>query len=275
MRFSVEMTVEEKGFANVSKGYLRDSEIELEDILRWTKSQLIVISDIALREEQAKGFDKKPVMLVDGRKDKNIKDVSPLGKVEFVARQQAGEIITYAYIALLELSKVLTGRYKSSHIVFINGTEVASDLLSLNIWLGTNPVFKDSDIVRIVNTQPYARKLELDGVSAGRIKARTINKKGKGPRAGVTIKKPNGAYQLALRRVSSKFKRNMDIRFSFIPGSQLGIASYFKRSRANSKSRKIETATGRFAKEDRASSGKTRTYLYPSLVFKVQERGIF
>lgn len=256
MKVSVEMYVQEKGVVNESRGYLRDSDIELEDLLKWTKSQLIIISDQVLEEEQAMGFDKDPIMLVDGRKSKNIMNVSPLGKVEFLARQNLTEIILEAYENLLKRSKVLTGLYKASHYVFLNGMQVATDLRTLTMWLDSNPVFKDNDTVRIVNIQPYGRRLELLGVTAQRTQNRKSDiskKRGSGKPAGTFVKVPNGAYQLTARAMRGKYKNNVSIRFTFLPGSSMGLSGSFKNGRKKSKG---------------------RPYLYPTLVFNVSGRGL-
>lgn len=255
MKISVEMSIIEKGVATESRGYLRDSEMELKDLLEWTKSQLIVISDQVLREEQAKGFDKFPILLVDGRKDKNVLSVSPLGQIEFVARQQFGDILMEAYSDLHELSKVLTGQYKASHYVFHNGAQVATDLESLKSFIA-KAQFKDNDVVRIVNIQPYARRLELLGVTSTRTQSKRDDPgRRRGKKKGVMIKVPNGTYQLTYRRIRSKYKNNVGIAFKFLPGSSLGLSGSFK--------------SGRKGKN---SAG--RAYLYPTLVFTLQERGI-
>lgn len=253
MKIDVEMTIKEGGVVTESRGYLRDSEMELEDLLKWTKSQLIVIADQVLKEEQAQGFDKMPIMLVDGRRNKDILSVSPLGKIEFIARQEFGQILKEAYTALLELSKVLTGRYIKSHYVFQNGIQVATDLSSLETWIAKAD-FKDKDVIRIVNIQPYARRLELLGVTSTRQQARRDDPgRRRGKKTGSTIKVPNGAYQLTSRRIKAKYKQNALIRFTFLPGSSLGLAGNFKSGRKNSVG---------------------RPYLYPTLVFTLQERGM-
>lgn len=261
--FAVDISVSENGRRKPE--YTLDTdlngEITLQDLLQWTKSALIITSDEILKEEQSFGFDKNPILIVDGRKNKNVKDVSPLGQIEFVSRQNISDILTEAYDAILDLSKVKTGRYKSSHYVFQNGNQVATDKASLEAWLKTNPEIRDNDLVRIVNIQPYARRLELLGVTSQRQQSRTEDKgRRKGVTTGIRIRKPNGAYQLAYRRIKSKFKANIFIGFKFIPGSQLGLTAYFK------KGRKTERPG------NKTSAG--RTYLYPSLIFKIQERGL-
>lgn len=255
LKLSVEVTVQERGQVSESRGYLRDSEIEIEELLKYTKSQLIVIADQALKEEQAKGFDKSPVLVVDGRRNKRPIDVSPLGQIEFVSRQNIAEVLLEAYEGLLHRSKVLTGRYKSSHYVFHRGFQVATDLQTLKTWLLSNPRIVDNDTIRIVNIQPYARRLELLGVTAQRTSRRTEDAGRRSKRkTGTLIKVPNGAYQLTARALRTKYKQNLGIRFNFLPGSSLGLSGSFRGGRGKN------------------SSG--RPYLYPSLIFTISTRGL-
>lgn len=254
--FSVDLTVTENG--RKSPQYFLGSdlsgEITLQELLEFTKSSLIIIADEVLREEQGAGFDKEPVTLVDGKKNRDIRVVHPLGQIEFISRQSFDTIILDAYNALLELSKVKTGRYKSSHYVFHNGKQVATDLTSLGIWLKSAPEFQERDTIRIVNIQPYARRLELLGVTSTRSKQTKRAKKKQGQPTGTIVNVPNGAYQLTYRRVRYKYKNNVFIRFSFLQGSQLGISGNFG-----------------------AQWGKKRggrPYLFPTLVFGFQSAGV-
>ena len=245
------LTVTENG--RKRPGYTVDSdlhgEMTLKDLLDWTKSALIVTADTVLKEEQAAGFDKNPVVIVDGAKNRAVASVHPLGQITFTSKQQFGwTILLEAYEGLLERSKVLTGAYKSSHYVAWNGKQVANDLGSLKQWIEGNPEFKEGDIIRIVDIQPYARRLEMLGVRAGKTQNRRVEKKSKGAPTGRFYKKPNGAYQLTYRQVLNKYKNNVAIRFEFITGFQIGVAGVFK--------------TGR-----KGQAG--RTYLYPSLKFTI------
>lgn len=260
MNFSVDISVEEKGRRRPEYRLNTDlrGEITLQDLLEFTKSSLIITADEVLKDEQDRGFDREPVLVVDGRQGKPIQSVSPLGQIEFVARQNMKDILLEAYNALLYRSPVLTGRYKSSHFVFVNGKQVASDLNSLTLWLNSNPNFRQSDLIRIVNIQPYARKLERYGIRAGDGgnigRRRTERSRDKRKAAqGHRILAPNGAYFLTARAIRAKYKRNSVIRFTFISGGSLGIRGNFKLGR----------------------KGKPgRPYLYPSIVISVQERGI-
>lgn len=226
-------------------------EMTLEELLAWTKSALISISLDVLKEEQRNGFDENPIMLVDGRKNKPITSVSPLGKIQFIAAENISEILLDAYEGLLHRSKVLTGKYKASHYVFLNGAQVATDLQSLKTWLGSSPPISPKDIIRIVDIQPYARRLELLGVTAQRTQSkRQLAGKGSKKKFGTKIKLPNGTYQLTARSMRTKYKNNLGVRFSFIPGNVMGLPGTFK--------------TGK---------GAGRPYLYPSIIFTVGERG--
>lgn len=256
--FAVDISVTERGRRRPE--YTLDSdlngEITLKDLLEWTKTALIVTADEVLRDEQGKGFDSEPIMLIDGRRGRDIRTVSPLGKIEFVARQALADILVEAYEGLIHRSKVLKGDYIKSHYVFLNGIQVATDLSSLQAWLKTEPEFKDKDTLRIVNIQPYARRLELLGVTAQRSKPK-LEEKGRRHKVktGVFFKTPNGAYQLTTRSIKAKYKQNALIKFTFLPGSSLGLAGTFKGGR-------------------RGKNSAGRPYLYPTIVFTVQERGI-
>lgn len=255
MKISVEMTVQENGVVKESRGYLRDSAIELTDLLEWTKSQLLVIADQTLTEEQEKGFDKEPVMLVDGKPNKAVRSVSPLGQIEFIARADFQEVLFDTYISLMRRSPVKSGRYIDSHYVFHNGIQIANDYARLQKWANSGPELKDNDTIRIVNIQPYARRLELLGVTAQRTQSRKEdagrrNKKKK----GVMVRMPNGAYQLTARAIKAKYKNNLGIRFTFLPGTSLGLSGVFKGGRKKN------------------SSG--RPYLYPTIAFTINSRGL-
>ena len=230
-------------------------EWTLADLLQSTKDALVFIASDTLKEEQDKGFDKVPIMLIDGRRGRDILSVHPLGKIEFVARQNFSEILKDTYLGLYKRSPVKTGRYINSHYVFHNGVQVATDQASLDRWLASNPETKDNDTIRIVNIQPYGRRLELLGVTAQRTQMRRedAGRRSK-KRTGTMVKMPNGAYQLTARSIRAKYKNNLNVRFTFLPGSSMGLSGTFKGGRKKN------------------SSG--RPYLYPTIVFTINERGL-
>lgn len=232
-----------------------NGEVTLQELLEFTRQSLIVIADATLTEEQTFGFDKEPVLTVDGITGRPIQKVNPLGQIEFTSRINIEDLLITTYSALLDRSKVDTGRYKSSHYVFLNGAQVATDLDTLNNWLNTSPEFKNSDIIRIVNIQPYARKLERLGVTAQRSNPKTSHRRGDKTKSKPKVIVPNGTYALTVRAIKGKFKRNSNIRFTFLPGSSLGLSGSFKGGR-----------------KGRNSSG--RPYLYPTIVITLNERGL-
>jgi hypothetical protein len=268
--FKVEFSVSENG--RKSPQWTIDSdlngEVSLDDLLKFTKANLILISDYALREEQEKGFDKDPVVAVDGKRGKPVSAVHPLGKIEFTSQQSIAEIVQEIYAAIQERSPIKTGKYKKSNYVFLNGKQVANDGASLLQWLGTNPQVEPKDIIRFVNVQPYARKLERYGVTAQRKRYRT--KKSEDPRgrsgnALGQILAPNGTYYLATKSVNRKYKQNLQILFKFIPGSDLGLTASF-----------VGKSSGAFNKKKKriVGGGKKRTYLYPSIFLKIRDTGV-
>ncbi len=241
-------------------------EVSLAEFLHFTKSSLIVIADQVLREEQAKGFDKNPIVSVDGRVGKPVDRVHPLGKIEFNSKQSIKDIALFTMQGIIERSPTDTGLYKKSHRVLLNGTQVATDMASLSAWLDTDPQIKDSDLLRFVNIQPYARRLERLGVTAGNGKfnsrsARYEKSRDDRQRSGAKVLAPNGAYFLTSRAVRRKYKRNSSIKFGFLPGSAMGLGATFKNFSRASGSRK-------------GSRAKPSTYLYPTITILVNEGGI-
>lgn len=257
MEFSVDISVTQNGkrapqFDIIGgRGADLDGNLSFKEFLNFTKTVLIVTAATVLKEEQDQGFDKTPVVIVDGNTFKRVIDVNPLGKIEFVARQDMSDIVLETYQGILDRSPVLTGQYKSSNFVFLNGQQVATDKSSLDAWLATNPAFDDKDLIRFVNIEPYARKLERLGVTEQRQQSRTVQARKRRGKGGGRVLAPNGTYFLTSRSIRSKYKRNSIIRFEFISGTQLGI-------------------TGSFA----GKGGKPgRAYLYPSILISVQESG--
>jgi len=257
-KFAVDLQVSENGRRRPEYTLETDlnGEISLADLLEFTKSSLIVTADTVLREEQGQGFDKNPVVVVDGRTGKSPANVNPFGKIEFVSRVNVTDMLLETYEGILGRSPVLTGQYKSSHYVFLNGKQVATDLSSLKSWVATNPEFKETDLVRFVNIQPYGRKLERLGVTAQRQQSRTSRSKDK--RTGETrirMRQPNGTYFLTARAIKAKYKRNQSIRFGFVSGGNLGLTASFKSGR-------------------RGKNSAGRPYLYPSITIYLTERGM-
>lgn len=274
MDIAVNLSVYEKG--RRAPEWTVDSDINgkmsLADLIMFTRNSLIIVADQALREEQGKGFDKNPVVTVDGRTGKPVTAVNPFGEIVFTARANLNEVLLEAYRGIASRSPVDTGQYKKSNYVFLNGKQVANSEETLNAWLATQPNFKQNDLIRFVNIQPYARKLERLGVTAqnqGKRRAsRTVKSKDKRGRFGFggRILAPNGAYFLTAKQIKRKYKNNSSIDFEFMPGSKLGLAARFK------------TISMRRTKSDSMKTYRRKkpgsTYLYPTIRILVNEGGI-
>lgn len=266
MEFAVDFAVYEKG--RKAPQWTIDSdlngEMTLQDLLQFTKSNLILIADHALKEEQARGFDKEPVVAVDGRIGKPVINVNPLGKIEFTARlENLNEVLLDAYESIQKRSPVRTGLYKSSNYVFLNGTQIATDLAGLKAWLAKEPEIGPGDLFRFVNIQPYARKLERYGITAQRKSYRTQKSRDSKGRSGFggRILAPNGTYYLTTRSLERKYKSNLKISFAYVPGGQIGLSS------ARFKTGNVRGKVSRLRKPG-------QPYLYPSIKILVTSGGV-
>ena len=177
-----------------------------------------------------------------------------VGKIELVSTGivEATEAILFAYQYVAMRSPVLTGRYKNSHLVYLNGVAIASSLSELSTVLKSIEL-KETDRVRIVNITPYARKLERWGNTAqNRATKQSKTKKTKhGERAGKPLLIPNGVYVLSARAIKKKYGKLSDksVRFVFMTGDAIGVH---------------QKGRGTFAG---SGVGSGRQYLYPTLVF--------
>ena len=228
-KFEVTMNVKENGRKAPTWTIANDinGKMTLADLLHFTKGALIHIASDALKEEQARGFDKNPIRIVDGKFNRPEKDVHPLGKIQYVSHENFAEVILYAYEAVLIRSKVKTGQYYESNVITYNGNQVAKTMASLKSWL-KGRTFTDKDKVRITNTAPYARKLELEGVRFGKTRRKWGKPGKKGYKTGIMnskgqIRKPNGAYTLATKAIKAKYGKNAFIKYELMLGSTIGL----------------------------------------------------
>jgi hypothetical protein len=236
----------------------------LEDLLLFTRNALIAVSDKVLEEEQAKGFDKNPVVIVDNRVGKPVDQVKPLGKIEYKAKISVG-------VAAIDLMKNIekrtpknTGLYASQNLVFFNSVQIASSSEELATWFANPPEFKDGDRLRFLNAAPYAHALERYGVTAQRRKRSTRKSKDEKQRSGSRVLKPNGVYQLSYRSAKRKYKGNIKIKFEILPGQYLGITQPLPPS-SRQQFRATYDPKGKFNKG---------FYMYPSILLDITTQGI-
>ncbi len=200
----------------------------------WVRTATIEVAERTLREEVSRGFDSQPVVITDGMPRRDYRQVRPFGRIEFAARSNMAEVVLFALNELRKASPVRTGRYVSSHEILLNGSEIAGNLaLALR---AVNP----SDRVQIVNSQPYARKLE--GATANR---RTDRSK----RRPSSRQAPNGVYRVVQRRVIAKYGRTLFVDFKYVT-LNLGVKVWTRRGSQRMQRDQVYPALQFFIKAD-------------------------
>jgi len=176
---------------------------------------------------------------------------------------------------ILQYSPRSTGQYISGNKVFVNGVQVANSRQSLRRFIvqkASQGGFKDSDEIRFINVNPYARRLENKGIRRG-VRGKYANKNtpskrkfGKSRRTGKNIIKPSGAYFNAHRNIRSKFKQVAKfIQFTYLVNGTKGI--FIKRAIGpNGQIFHNSFQTGK-----RGAIG--RPYLYPTILVRLDGRG--
>lgn len=161
----------------------------------------VKVAEEALRAAVAKGFDRQPVVVTDGRPRADYRLVKPYGNIEFIRRPTMADAVLWALDQLRRRSPVRSGRYVQSHTVLINGRQIEGDVRA-----GLAKV-KPGDRVQIVNPQPYARKLE----------GATANKKtGRGRRKAASKQARSGIYRVVHRALASRFGRSLFVDFKYV-----------------------------------------------------------
>lgn len=172
---------------------------ELEPDLRLFQIQ---VANETLSEEVMRGFDRNPRRIVDRRFDAPITSVKFGGRIEFLATFDIAEIAEWVWMEVRRRSPVLSGNYQDSHIVMVNGTSRAV--------LGE---LQPTDRVQIVNTRPYARKIEGGG----------------GPttpsKPPQSLQAPNGVYRMVYRAARARFGRNAFIDWKWVK-LDLGVSAW-------------------------------------------------
>lgn len=237
----------------------------LKDLLLFVKGALLSEARAQIKEELAKGFDPQYLTIVDNSKNKRIEDVNPIGKIEFTSRATATDILIPIYRGLIQRSRVDTGLYKKSNYVFYNGRIIATDITQLEAFLKRDITFKTGDSIRFLNVVPYAGKLERDGVTSDRVNPSFGKSKDKRQRSGSFVRMPNGVYFLTFRSIQRLFKNNASIKFEWVNGSTISGLP-----------RLVNPRTGRLLRREfHPSSNRKGSYVYPSIVVRINEEGIF
>jgi hypothetical protein len=146
--------------------------------------ELAVYARRSLRDVIAAG-EASPIYerYVNGRQGADESDVVPPGPIlyEFAYWDP---IIDFALAELRRRSPVLSGRYRDSHVVMI-GSQV----------IGRGVVISAGEEVMIVDTQPYARKIEV---------------------GHMLMSVPDGVYKDVSRRVANQFRGMITVGFKMV-----------------------------------------------------------
>jgi hypothetical protein len=247
-----------------------DRKMTIQELLETVKKTLQTVAVTALREEQARGFTKFPVITIDKTPGKNISDVSPLGQIMFSEVATDSKMLLNIYADILRRSPVGSGVYRKSNIVTLNGEYLAGDYSQLEKAIQTLTL-KPGDIIRYINIAPYARRLEALGVTAQ--KARPVYRKStdKKKRSGSMVLKETGVYFMTSRSIKKRLMGSSIVRFQLMPGHTLGINSIpvIANGRVLRKFYK-----GHVAGEKPGSNfrkGQVGSYLYPTIVVVIRE----
>lgn len=120
------------------------------------ETQKILVSVAKREHANVMKADPQPASFerfVDGSKGALEESVSEFGNITYVYAR-INEIVNYIMDTLFDLSPVLSGEYRQSHTIFLNGVAVTN----LEAW-------KPNDVVTITNPMPYARKIEFGHMS--------------------------------------------------------------------------------------------------------------
>lgn len=145
------------------------------------------------------GFDPEPVVITDGVTNRDWRDVKPFGKIEWARRPLMKDCALWIMQELVIRSPVGPGRlghYKDKHIFMIDGTQVEASALD---------DIKPTDRVQIVNTQPYAKKLETS-------QPRRLSLRAPHTAAGA----PAGVYQMVQKAAVARFGRTLFIDYKLV-----------------------------------------------------------
>lgn len=276
MQLSIQTSIEEKG-RKARQWDLVDATGEerktLAEHLAFIKQTLIQVSLEAVRDEQTRGFTKSPLLVVDRKPGKQLLDVSPLGEVEFIDPITNPMFILEIFEGLITRSRTITGTYVNSHYVFHNGNQIGNTWAEVSSWVRSNTL-KPRDKIRFVNIMPYARRLELLGVTATRHGEGPQMRKSrdKQKRSGDLVRMDAGAYFLTYRSIKRKSKFSLVPRYETIPGNMLGIDNLIiaRPDRPGVFRRKFK---GHVKGEKKGKNFRKRgsgSYVYPSILLTVQ-----
>lgn len=220
-------------------------------ISKWVQDVTIDVAEKTLVAEVGRGFDNQPEVITDGVLRRDFAQVKPFGKIEFVARANLLEIVQWIMAELFRRSPVKTGRYRQSHILLINGVEARGN------WGVALQQAKAGDRIQVVNSQPYARKLE--GATANR-------KTGRGKRKPTSRQAPGGIYRPTLSALIQRWGKTILADYTMVK-LNLGVKVWgdqggrYKRIGKGRSARTIKVGTVKRVQRDQ---------VYPAITIKIR-----
>ncbi len=167
-------------------------KITLDDIVpeaerRALRAQMAreAVAEAAARNRRVFGVEPPRREFVDGREGAAFESVKPAGRID-VEWAFADESIRWITEALIQASPIgpgKNGHYKDSFVVLLDGMAIETSA----------PLPAQFDEVAILNTQPYARKIER----------------------GLSQQAPDGVFQAVAAVASRRFGNIVKIRFSY------------------------------------------------------------
>ena len=222
--------------------------------------QLEIASDVRSGDIGTE-YTKNWVTVGDGVAGAREASVKYLGTIEYLREMQIDKILLSIYDAIEKKSIMVSGNYKYSNVVFLDGRLIATSRTSLNYWLESRLPKLNLNLVkafRFVNVAAYARALETAGASSGQVSPKrkevSYGRK-RGGQVRFTAKLPNGTYWLAynsIQRVTNA-ETIKSVKFDWIQNSKFG---------AN-----LVTNSGNSRRTTFTSDG--RPYLHPSIILEI------
>lgn len=165
----------------------RDIELMIADVLS-PEAQSKQLADFAreqlavAQEQNRAALGKVPEheTIVDGAQRDDIDSVRPGGRITFEFRF-VDEVLEWIGEQLVLNSPVLSGRYATSHVVFVDGVEA-----------DTGSEARGNEYI-FVNTVPYARKIDR----------------------GLSPQAPDGVYEAVAAVAARRFGNIVRVRFSY------------------------------------------------------------
>lgn len=235
----------------------KGGNLSLEEFIEFANKSLVAITDDVLAEELKKGFPKEYVEITDGKIGVPYQqvDIRKRGSIEISALESIEELVTVIFRSIVANSPVDTGRYIDSHLMLFNRQAVAEGASDAVAWARKNNITpKKGDTLQFINYQPYARKLEREGITRNRRNPKIgKTRKGKYKKQNFGLK-PNGTYFLATQVARKRFSTGVGkIKFEFIGGEPI----FQNLSEISRKTFKLDG----------------RPYLYPSIIIVFSGKG--